>query len=174
VDTFSLALDATGTVIAVDSSPASSIGEAAIREALTAGYEIVAGSIEVTVGDGTVAEDGTIRIPVQATARQTRPIDAAALRAKVLGMSEADARAALAAYGAVDVVLWPGWVTSIPTTDGRVTLTVNAAVQPAAPSPSASPSASPSPHRSASPAPTHDGGPTSSARPSSGSPVPSG
>ena len=170
VDTFSLALDATGTVLAVDSSPAAAIGEAAIRGALTAGYEIVEGSIDVAVGDGTVAEDGTIRIPVQATAREARPLDAAALRAKVLGLSAADARAALAPYGAVDVVLWPGWVTSIPTSDGRVTLTVNAAVQP----PTASPSASPSPHRTATPGPTRAASPTPSAGPSSGSPVPSG
>jgi hypothetical protein len=153
-------------VLAVDPAPAGSIGETAVRGALTAGYQIVEGSIDVTVGDGTVAEDGTIRIPVQATARQARPLDAAALKAKVLGMSEADARAALAPYGTVDVVLWPGWVTSIPTTDGRVTLTVNAAVQPAA--------ASPSPHPSPSPAASHAAGPTPSAGSSSGSPVPSG
>ncbi len=175
--TFDLQLDATGTILAVDSTPAGSIGEAAVRGAVTPGYQLVQGSIDVTVGDGTVAEDGTIRIPVAGTARQLRPLDAAALKAKVLGLPEADTRAALQAYGAVDVVLWPGWVTAVPTNDGRVTLTINDAVPAPAPSPSGSPRPTPKPTVHPSPssrAPSSSPSSSSPAASPGDSPVPSG
>ncbi len=171
--TFDLQLDATGTVLAVDATPAGPIGEAAVRGAVTPGYQLVQGSMDVTVGDGTVAEDGTIRIPVEGTARQLRPLDAVALKAKVLGLSEADTRAALQAYGAVDVVLWPGWVTAVPMNDGRVTLTINDAV----PAPSGSPKPTPKPSAHPSPSSRTPSSSLSSSSPAASpgdSPVPSG
>ena len=170
VDTFDLTLDAAGTVLAVDATPAGPIGEAAVRGAVTPGYQLVQGSIDVTVGDGTVAEDGTIRIPVEGTARQVRPLDAATLKAKVLGLSEADAHTALQAYGAVDVALWPGWVTAVPMNDGRVTLAINEAVPAATPSPSPKPSPRPTAH----PSPSSSQAPSASPASPAASPVPSG
>ncbi len=122
--TFTLGASATGTVLAVDESPLQAMGESAVQASVKPGYQLVDGSMAVTVGQGTVTEDGMVSYTVTGTALQRRPIDPAALKALVLGRSAADAKAALAAYGNVDVVLWPGWVTSVPTTDGRVTIVV--------------------------------------------------
>ena len=41
-------------------------------------------------------------------------LDAAALERRVLGLTEADAKAALGAYGDVAIALWPGWVDGDP------------------------------------------------------------
>ena len=68
----------------------------------------------------------------------------------MLGLSKADAEAALAEYGDVAVVLWPGFVTSVPTIDGRVTVVVAPAVDPDAGSPT------PSPRPTAAPAATDE------------------
>ncbi|HEY4190296.1 MAG TPA: hypothetical protein VGM28_07740, partial [Candidatus Limnocylindrales bacterium] len=99
--------------------------------------------------------------------KQTRPLDAAALEKSVLGMPIDDAKKALAPYGDVVIVPWPDWVTSIPTLDQRVTLTVADPVDttPAA-SPTPRPSPRPTPHPSASPGPSEGA--------SSSQPVPSG
>lgn len=121
--TFSLGMTATGTVLAVDASPVEAIAEAQLTAAITPGYQLVEGSIRIEVGEGTVTE-GLIDFPVTGSARQLRPLDAAALEREILGLSEADAAAALAPYGAVVISLWPGWVTSVPTLDQRVTVSV--------------------------------------------------
>ena len=72
------------------------------------------------VGEGSVV-DGVITFPVDGTAKQVQPLDAAALERMVLGLPKAEAEAALAPYGDVVIVLWPGYVTNVPTMDARVT-----------------------------------------------------
>ena len=76
--------------------------------------------MQVDVGEGTV-EGGVITFTATGSARQVRPVDAAALKRQVLGLSEADARKALEPFGDVELVLWPGFVTSVPTLEQRVT-----------------------------------------------------
>jgi hypothetical protein len=173
--TFTLRADAQATVIAVDPSPLRAMGEAAIRAAVTPGYQIVDGSIEVTVSDGTVGEDGTVSYTVTATALQQQPIDVGALKTRVLGKSAAEAEAALAQYGKVDVTLSPFWVTAVPDNPDKVTLTIETPERPAA-TPSAAPSATPRrtpPPTGSSPSavPSSEG---SSAPVPDASPVPSG
>lgn len=158
VGSFTLAMSATGTVLAVDPTPAEAIGEAALRAGVTAGYSLVDGSLVVHVGDGTVAA-GVVRFAVTGTARQLRPLDAADLERRVLGLSEADARRTLEAFGTVDIVLWPGWVHAVPSLADRVTVSIAAAAEPAespaaVPSQSAGGSEAPTPGASASPVPS--------------------
>ena len=97
VETFTLGMSATGTVLAVDASPVEAIAEAQLTAAITPGYQLVEGSIRIEVGEGTVTE-GLIDFPVTGSARQLRPLDAATLEREILGLSEADAVAALAPY----------------------------------------------------------------------------
>jgi hypothetical protein len=110
-----------------------------------------------------------VEFPVTGSAKQVQPVDAATLLPKVLGLSEADAQAALEPYGEVKIVLWPGFVTTVPSLERRVNLVVAEPFDPN-PAPSA-PAATPTPHASAKPehsaTPSNDGG-------SSGEPVPSG
>ncbi len=159
---FALQLSATGTVQAADASPVAAIAEARLQASVSDGYELVEGSTSVEVGEGTV-EDGIIVFPVEVSAKQVRPVDAATLEAMVLGLSEEEATAVLEEYGEVVIVLWPDWVSTVPTLDQRVTLTVAEPLDPAVEAtPSPSPTAPPSP---SDPGPTDD---------SSSEPVPSG
>ena len=174
--TFSLKGDATATVTAVDETPLRGMGEAAIRAAVTPGDQIVEASIQVSVGQGTVGEDGTVSYPVSATALQHRPLDAGALKSSVLGKNEADATAALSSYGRVSIALWPFWVTGVPTSPERVTLSIQT---PVAPEPTPTPPATPTPRptkaaATARPSPSGASPSGSSGAVPSGSPVPSG
>ena len=150
VESFTLGLTATGTVLAVDPSPVEAIAGAALADAVTEGYELVEGSTRVVVGDATVT-DGVVTVPVAGVATPVRPVDGEALRLLVLGLPEAEARAILAPYGQVEIVLWPGFVVAVPTVDQRVTLTVSEPVDetpdiapvPPSPEPTAEPVESP-------------------------------
>ena len=129
VKTFTLGLAANGTVLAVDSSPVEAIVESALKDAVWPGYELIEGSTKVAVGDGHV--DGTsVVFPAAGTVEQVRPVDGEALRQQVLGLPEEEARSILEPYGQVDLVLWPGFVSSVPTLEQRVTLVVRDPVDP--------------------------------------------
>ncbi len=129
VDTFSLGMSADGTVLAVDATPARAIAESRLSGSIDEGYELVDDSTTIDVGDGRVV-NGVVTFPVEASAKQVRPVDAAALRSSVLGLPVADARRLLEPYGDVSIQLWPGWVSSVPSLQQRVTLDVAPAAEP--------------------------------------------
>jgi hypothetical protein len=149
---FTLQLSATGTVQAADATPVEAIAEERLQASITEGYVLVEGSTSIEVGEGSV-EDGIIVFPVEVSAKQVRPVDAATLEAMVLGLPEAEAEAVLAEYGEVLIVLWPDWVDTIPSLDQRVTLTVADAVDPTA---GESPTPKPTPEATPEPSPTDD------------------
>jgi hypothetical protein len=149
-------------VQAADASPVEVIAEGRLGASVDEGYELVEGSTSIEVGEGTV-EDGIIVFPVEVSAKQVRPVDAATLEAMVLGLPEAEAAAVLAEYGEVVIVLWPDWVDAVPSLDQRVTLTVADPVDPTA-------GETPSPRPTTPPA-TPEASPTDDL---SGEPVPSG
>ena len=149
VDSFTLALDATGTMLAVDPSPVEPMAAAQLEGQVTSGYQLVPDSTRIQVGDGTVV-DGVITFAALAVAKEVRPVDGAALRQQVLGLSLAEARILLEPYGKVTVVLWPDWVSGVPTLDQRVTLVVAEPVE-TAPVPTPTPSEAPAPTPDASP-----------------------
>jgi hypothetical protein len=128
VEAFTLSLTATGTVLAVDASPVEAIAETKLQGSVSGGYTLVDDSIEVTVGEGSVV-GGVVTFPVDGSAKQVRPLDGEALRRQVLGLGREEAIAALAPYGAVDLVLWPDWVSAVPSLEQRVTLTVEDPVE---------------------------------------------
>ena len=68
-------------------------------------------------GGGDASSTASSRSRSTATAKQVQPLDAAALERMVLGLPKAEAEAALAPYGDVVIVLWPGYVTNVPTMD---------------------------------------------------------
>lgn len=166
IESFTLGLTATGTVLAVDESPIEAIAEAQLAEAVDEGYELVEGSMQIQVGEGMVTE-GLVDFPVTGSARQVRPLDAAALELAVLGLTETEAEAVLAPYGDAVIVLWPEWVTSVPKLDQRVTLIVT---EPVDVTPEPTPSPTPSPTTEAVPSPE----PGASGDVPGSEPVPSG
>jgi hypothetical protein len=101
-----------------------------------------------------VGEDGTVSYTITGGALQHRPLDENALRASILGKTPDEAKAALAQYGKVDVVLGPFWVNTIPSNADKVTLTVKAPERPAAtptPPPTATPRPTPRPTKTPKP-----------------------
>jgi hypothetical protein len=137
VATFALSLSASGTVIAVDPALVSAIAETQLRTAVKTGHQLVAGSVNVAVGDAIVVGQ-SVSFPVQATADQVAVLDPAALRTLVLGKSTAEANAILAPYGQVKMTISPDWSGSVPSFESRVTLTIDQAVPVETPAPSAS------------------------------------
>ena len=169
VDTFPLAMSGSGTVQAVDETPLTAIAEERLQASISEGYQLVDGSTTIDVGDGTVL-GGVITFDVHANAKQVRPLDANSLEQAVLGLSKADAEAALSEYGSVVVVLWPDWVGAVPTLDQRVTVTILDPVDPGAgDEPAPTPTARP---RTPSPEPASPDGSAGDGDPSE--PVPSG
>ncbi len=125
VESFTLVMTATGTVLAVDTTPIEALAAQQLDALVADGATLVEGSTEITVGDGTVDEDGTVTFQATVSAKQVVPVDAAAIEAMVLGMTQEEAEAALAGYGEASVELWPGFVTTVPTLEQRVTVIVN-------------------------------------------------
>jgi hypothetical protein len=139
ITAFQLGLGATGTVVSVDPTPISSIAEQRFRSTVPSGHQLVAGSIEVTVGAATVTGQ-VVSFPATATGQEVAVLDPDALKQLVMGKSLADARAALAAYGDATVTAWPDWVGSVPTIDSRVSVSIQGSVPVETPEPSVSPS----------------------------------
>jgi hypothetical protein len=89
--------------------------------------------------DPAVVSGDQISFPATATATQVAILDADALKAMVVGRPLDEARSILEAYGKVQLEAWPDWVSTVPTLDGRVTLTLDEAVPVETPEPTESP-----------------------------------
>ena len=145
VESFDLGLSADGTVIAVDASPLEGIARSRLDANVGPGYQLIEDSVDIRQGDATVA-NGEVSFPVTASGSRIRVLDPAQLLGLVKGKSFADAKAALAPYGDVEITPWPEWVSSVPSIDSRVSLViVGQGGASAAPSESASPRADGSP-----------------------------
>lgn len=126
VETFDLGGSAQGSVLAVDTAPLEAIAAARLAAQVDQGYELVEGSSQISV-DPAVVDGTAITFPVRATARQIARLDPAAIAERIKGLPIADAQAILDSYGTAEISVWPDWVTTIPTIDGRVTLTIGEA-----------------------------------------------
>ena len=135
IEAFDLGLTATGTVVRVNPAPVAAIADELLRAEVEPGHELVADSIQVTVGEPVVAGQ-TVRFPASATGQQVAILDAAALRSLVLGKPLDDAREILAPYGGVALTAWPDWVASVPTLADRVEVRIDQAVPVETPAPS--------------------------------------
>ena len=120
---FDLTVTASGTVTAVDTSQLGTLAVDPLRAVVPAGDKLFEDSITTTVGDGTPDGDA-VQFPVQATGEGYTPLDGSKLLDTVKGKSVAQARSMLAQYGDVKITTWPGYVDTIPTLEGRASLTV--------------------------------------------------
>jgi Baseplate J-like protein len=142
---FTLALDATADVTAVNESQIDQVAAARIQAELAPGQELVDA---VTAGhDGGTVLDNTVVYNVTASAQGYTSPDPQALIVAVKGKSVADARAALASYGIADISIWPEFVDHLPDQAARISVTIvppSAAPLQASPSPApTSPTATP-------------------------------
>ncbi|MDQ2964911.1 MAG: baseplate J/gp47 family protein, partial [Chloroflexota bacterium] len=92
--TFDLTLNSTGTVIAVDTTPVSTIAESRIRNDVAADHRLIESSVDIKIGEA-IVQGESVSFPVTARAAQVRVLDEKALREQIKGRSIADARAIL-------------------------------------------------------------------------------
>ena len=136
---FQLGLAASGSVVSVDLSLVRQVAAGALT--VPSGQTLQADSVAVSVSAG--QPDGEIvDFRVIATAMAMPALDVAQLRDAIRGRTVAQASAILGRYGAISIETWPGYVSTIPTLDARVDLTVAAPEASAVPSP-VSPSRTP-------------------------------
>jgi hypothetical protein len=167
VATFDLKLTASGTVIAVDPRPVQTIARADLEAQVAKDHRLVADSVSIVVGEGTVGEDDQVTFLATASAVQVAIVDPNAVRSLVKGKTAAEARAALAPFGTATVTIWPDWASTVTGMDLRLSVSVDEGPTPGSPGASAAPSASPRrspapsrsvPAKSASPAASGAGG----------------
>ena len=97
------------------------------------GTSIAPDSIKVGVTKARAVGDA-VSVAVAVSGEAVPTVDQAAIRGRVAGLTPGEARTALADLGAVEVTLWPGWVSRVPGLSWRVGIEVN----PAEPLPRAS------------------------------------
>ena len=119
VETFELAATASGTVVAVDTTPVQAVAEARIASSVDPGYALIDGSGQVVPAPAEIS-NGVITFPVVVTARQVLVLDPAAIEREIMGKPLAQAREILAGYGDAELTVWPDWVGTIPTIESRV------------------------------------------------------
>jgi hypothetical protein len=137
VETFELELTATGTVVTVDPAPVAEIADQLLRAKVEPGHELVAGSIDVQVGEPVVSGQ-SVAFSATATGQEVAILDSDQLRSLIMGKPLEVAREILAPYGNVELTAWPDWVGSIPTIADRVEVRVEQDVPVETPAPSAS------------------------------------
>ena len=131
----------------MDSAPVRVIAEAKLDSSVEAGHQLVEGSSRIDEAPA-VVEGATIAYPVVATARQIALLDPAVLKAAIIGKPVAEAQAILDAYGDTNLQTWPDWVSTIPTIESRVDVSVDGPVVVEAPGDSSDPGASALPEAS--------------------------
>ena len=151
VASFQLTFTGTGTFTAVDESPLRQLATDRLRASVASDHDLVPDSIAVTVGQPTTS-GAIVTFPLDVSASQVRRVDPAAVRSAAKGRSLADARAALAPFGDVQITLWPDWVGSITSIDQRLDVRVEAGSAVETPSGSPGPGSSSRPGAGSTPA----------------------
>jgi hypothetical protein len=133
--TFQLGATATGTVVAVDTSQIAPVAAARIAAQVPAERTLRDGSVTVEHDAGS-ADGELVDFRVTAAGQAIAVLDPTVLREAIKGKPVDEARSILERYGTVSIDTWPGFVSSIPTIDARLDLTVagDGAVSSPAPS----------------------------------------
>lgn len=103
--------------------------------------QLLPAATDAAVGEAHRDGDALV-VAVEMTGASAPVIDRAEVIRRVQDRSADDAREALTEIGDATITLWPGWVTSVPSLDWRIEVTV-AGERPVSPVPSSSGSAAP-------------------------------
>lgn len=98
------------------------------------GTTVLPDSITTEIGNA-AAKGSEMTIAVSVRAAAAAAIDVAAVRDRVAGMTRAEAQAALAGMGQVEINLWPGWLDRLPRLAFRISVQTVARAPGASPSP---------------------------------------
>jgi hypothetical protein len=140
IESFDLEATSTGGVTSVDQTSVTALAADVMAANVAADHRLVDGSVDARIDPPTAAGE-IVTFPVSARAAQVMVIEPRTLVEKIKGRPIFQARSILAPYGDVQISVWPDWVTSIPTIDGRIDLRLAGAGSPssASPSPTAGP-----------------------------------
>ena len=151
--TFTIALDATADVTAVNESQIEQVAAARLTDALQSGQQLVGSAVNATHDAGTVV-GATVVYNVQASGQGFRNPDPQSVMAAIRGKSLVDARAALAALGTADISIWPDFVDHLPDQTARISIVIIAPSPAPSLAPSSSPAPSPTPSQTPAAPPT--------------------
>ena len=140
---FTLALDATADVTAVNEAQIDQVAAARLNAALQSGQRLMSANVSAAHDQGTVV-GATVVYNVEASGMGYVDPDLSALIVAIRGKSLAEARTALASFGVANITLWPDFVDHLPDQAARINVTV----VPPSPAPSSAPSLSPLPSAS--------------------------
>jgi hypothetical protein len=122
-DSFSLALAAEATVLAVNESLVDHVALEQLRALVPAGSTLLEGSLEVSHAPGEI-EGGVISFNASADGAAYRMPDRTALVEQIRGKTVAEARAIMETYGSVDMSIWPEFIDRVPDQPSRINLTI--------------------------------------------------
>lgn len=120
---FDLSATSQGAALGVDPTPIGPIAESRLDAKVKPGWTLVATATTRTIGTPTAIGE-VVTYPVTITGEQVHDVDEAALAASIRGLVLAEARSKLDDYGDVEITLWPGWVTTVPTRADRITFSL--------------------------------------------------
>jgi len=125
IESYDLSLSANGTVIAVDPSPIRTLAESQLTAKVGSDHKLVPDSVKVEVREGSVDETGAVTFDATARGLRIAIVDPATLRDLVKGKTASEAKAALARFGDVRVVIWPSWASTVTSLDARLEVSVD-------------------------------------------------
>lgn len=121
--TFDLTLQTDASWLAVDLSAVASVARDRLVATATPPERIYPQTVTTTVQPGTV-QGTTITYQVIAQGQKYTPTPASEIIAKIAGKPISEARSILAAYGTVEVSIWPDFIPNIPDDARRINLTI--------------------------------------------------
>jgi hypothetical protein len=122
-NTFDLTAEGQSSALAVDQSQIATVAAKQLTDSAPTGVRVFADTVKTQVSQGAV-NGSRIVFEVTATAEQYDPIDPAALAQQIHGKTVLEARSILAAYGSVEVSVWPDFIPTIPDDARRINLTI--------------------------------------------------
>ncbi len=122
-NSFDLTAESQSSALAVDPAQIGTVAATQLTDSAPTGVRVFADTIQTQVSEGIVSGDRIV-FEVTATAQQYDPIDPAVLSQQVHGKTVSEARSILAAYGTVEVSVWPDFIPTIPDDAQRINLTI--------------------------------------------------
>ncbi len=121
---FDLTADSQSSALAVDPTQIESVAAGQLTGSAPTGVRIFADTVRTQVSPGIVSGNRIV-FEVTATAQQYAPIDAEVLKHDIHGKTVSEARSILAAYGTVEVSVWPDFIPTIPDDERRINVAID-------------------------------------------------
>ena len=121
--TFQLVCRATGTVTLADLAVVADLVKKRVGASVRTGYSLLDASVTSRTEPGTL-QGAALVLPVTVVGMQVPTVDLDQLRAAIKGKSVDEARAYLSQFGQVDISMFPGWSSTMPSWDFRIDIQV--------------------------------------------------